>query len=68
MEAFVIWKWCKRMLGLEDFVLSSLQTAGASFAGAALFWIYICPNRRCCQMSTVRAAVEHRREGENNGR
>lgn len=51
-------KWCTSHMVFEQLVITSLQTVGGSFCGAALFWYIQCPNRRCCQLNTVRQAIE----------
>jgi hypothetical protein len=43
-------------------LISIVTTGGSSFAGAALFWYIQCPNKRCCQLSAVRRAVERPKE------
>lgn len=51
-------KWCTFPMVLEELLLTAMTTGGSSFAGAALFWYWQCPNKRCCQMKTVHKAVE----------
>lgn len=51
-------KWCTSLMALEEWLVSSAFATGGSFFGAALFWYLQCPNKRCCQMSAVRNAVE----------
>ena len=51
-------KWCTSLMAFEDLLISGIQTVGGSFCGAALFWYIQCPNRRCCQLSAVRQAIE----------
>lgn len=67
MPLYQIIQWCTSRMAIEDFLISFSTTGGASFCGAALFWYIQCPNRRCCQMKTVRATIERRREGEHDG-
>ena len=51
-------KWCPFTMALEDLLIQTLQTAGGSFCGAAIFWYIQCPNKRCCQMTRVHKAIE----------
>lgn len=39
-------------------VLTALLPTGGSFVGAWLAFYVWCPNRRCCQMTTVRGVLE----------
>lgn len=55
-------KWCTSLMALEELLIQVVTTGGSSFAGAAIFWYIQCPNKRCCQLSTVRKAVERPKE------
>jgi hypothetical protein len=58
-----IGKRCTSLMALEELLMSMVTTGGSSFAGAAIFWYWQCPNKRCCQMHAVRAVVErHEKE------
>ena len=56
------WKWCTFPMALEDLVIQAVLTSGSSFAGTVVFWVWFCPNHRCCQMPAIRKAVERTKE------
>lgn len=58
----IIGRWCTFPMTLLELTLTAATTTGGSFVGAALFWYIQCPNRRCCQLSTVREVLERRKE------
>jgi len=55
-------KWCTSQMALEDLLVSAVLTSSSSFAGTVVFWIWFCPNHRCCQMHAIRQAVERHKE------
>lgn len=64
---FPFGKWCTFSMALEDLLISTIQTTGGSFIGAAIFWYIQCPNKRCCQMHAVHKAVERTQEMNRDG-
>lgn len=54
--------WCTFPMALEDLVIQAVLTSGSSFAGTVVFWVWFCPNHRCCQMPAIRKAVERTKE------
>ena len=59
---FLIKNWCTFPMSLEDLLVSAVLTSGSSFAGTVVFWVWFCPNHRCCQMNAIRQAVERHKE------
>lgn len=55
-------KRCTSLMALEDLIIQSAMTTGGSFFGAAIFWYMQCPNKRCCQLTVVRKAIERPKE------
>ena len=54
--------WCTFPMALEDLVIQAVLTSGSSFAGTVVFWVWFCPNHRCCQMPAIRKVVERHKE------
>lgn len=54
--------WCTSKMVLEDLIVSALLTSGSTFAGTAVFWLWFCPNHRCCQLPAIRKAIERDKE------
>jgi hypothetical protein len=49
-------------MALEELIVQAVITSGSSFAGTVVFWVWFCPNHRCCQMPAIRRAVERPKE------
>ena len=62
IHEFPIRVWCTFPMALEDLVIQAVLTSGSSFAGTVVFWVWFCPNHRCCQMPAIRKAVERTKE------
>jgi len=45
-------------------MLSPAASGASAFLGTWLAWYLWCPNRRCCQMKTVRGVLEKPRQEE----
>ena len=58
----LIKKWCTSPMALEELIVSSVLTSCSSFAGTVIFWVWFCPNHRCCQMRAIRSVVERPKE------
>ena len=46
------------MIPLDIALQFGLPGAGA-FVGTVLGWMFVCPNRRCCQIAKIRSVVEN---------
>ena len=53
---------CTFPMALEELLISSAMTTGSSFLGTVIFWIWFCPNHRCCQLKAIRKVVERTEE------
>lgn len=53
---------CTFPMALEELLISLAKTTGSSFLGTAIFWIWFCPNHRCCQLKAIRKVVERTKE------
>jgi len=49
--------------GVIDY-LGPAASGASAFLGTWLAWYLWCPNRRCCQMTTVRGILEKPRQEE----
>jgi hypothetical protein len=62
IHEFPIKEWCTSLMSLEDLAIQSITTSASSFVGTVVFWVWFCPNHRCCRLPSIRNVLERTKE------
>lgn len=62
IHEFQMETWCTSLMSLEDLAIQSITTSASSFVGTVVFWVWFCPNHRCCRLPSIRRTLERDKE------